>query len=352
MLWEKRSLPIDELKPGMMSSDDIVFEDKMLLAKNIVITESTINNLRQNYIVDKVNVYVKGDSDSPLMLQSNAIQKMENDFNEFSLSLKYIFSNISNLKVPEMNEIRTFSKKIQEEFKSTGIVIRNIVFYGSGDDTIYRHSINVAAISFILGKWLNLNQREINLLTYSAILHDFGKTKISSDIINKKGALTSKEHKILKTHPVIGYNLIKGIHYLDPSVSYGILMHHEKMDGSGYPLAIDGDKIHTFAKIIAIADLFDEVNSSRYYKKVDGPFEALKIIQEQSLGKLDCKYCNIFLNHTINYFMGENVLLNNGRKYKVVQVHINDLTKPLLLDDGGFLDLKKEKDLYVKKLVI
>ncbi|KAA8674304.1 HD-GYP domain-containing protein [Clostridium sp. HV4-5-A1G] len=352
MTWEKKLLSLDELKPGMMSSSDVIFEGKMLLAKNIIITASTINNLKQNYLVDKVEVYVKNDSDSPLIVETNTIQKIENDFNEFSLNLKRIFNNISELKVPEMNEIRSFSKKIQEEFKSTGIVIRNIVFYGSGKDAIYRHSINVSAISFILGKWLNLNQRDLNLLTYSAILHDFGKTKINRDILNKNGVLTSREYKIIKTHPVIGYNFIKSIPYLDPSVSYGVLMHHEKMDGSGYPLGIAGDKIHLFAKIIAIADLFDEVNSSRYYKKVRGPFEALKIIQEQSLGKLDCRYCDVFLNHIINYFMGENVLLNNGKKYKVIQVHVNDLTNPLLLDEGNFLDLKKESDLYVEKLVI
>jgi HD-GYP domain-containing protein (c-di-GMP phosphodiesterase class II) len=302
--------------------------------------------------VYKIEVYVKNDSDSPLIIKTNTIQKIENDFNEFSLSLKRIFNNISKLKVPEMNEIRIFSKKIQEEFKSTGIVIRNIVFYGSGNDTIYRHSINVSAISFILGKWLNFSQRELNLLTYSAILHDFGKTKISKDIINKTGALTPKEYKIFKNHPIIGYKFIKSIPYLDPSVGYGVLMHHEKIDGSGYPLGITGDKIHAFAKIIAIADLFDAVNSSKYHKKVRGPFEALRIIQEQSLEKLDCKYCSVFLNHIINYFMGENVLLNNGKKCKVIQVQINDLTNPLLLSEDNFLDLRKEKDLYVEKLII
>ena len=68
--------------------------------------------------------------------------------------------------------------------------------------------------------------------------------------------------------------------------------------------------------------------------------------------KLDCKYCSVFLNHIINYFMGENVLLNNGKKCKVIQVQINDLTNPLLLSEDNFLDLRKEKDLYVEKLII
>lgn len=111
MAWEKKLIPVTELKPGMMSSEDVIFEDKMLLSKNNIVTKPTIDKLKQNYLVDKIEVYVKNDSDSPLIIKTNTIQKIENDFNEFSLSLKRIFNNISKLKVPEMNEIRIFSKK-------------------------------------------------------------------------------------------------------------------------------------------------------------------------------------------------------------------------------------------------
>ncbi|WP_416176665.1 HD-GYP domain-containing protein [Clostridium sp.] len=173
-----------------------------------------------------------------------------------------------------------------------------------------------------------------------------------ASIVQDEQNLSEEEFKIFKTHPVIGYNFVKKIPYINKSIFYGVLMHHEKMDGSGYPLGITGDKIHKFAKIIAIADLFDEVNSNKYSQNISGPFEALKVIQEQSLGKLDCEYCNTFLNHVINYFIGENVLLNNKKSCKVIQININNLTQPLLLDEDGFLDLKKEKDLYVEKLVI
>ncbi|WP_446897360.1 hypothetical protein ACSVC9_10065 [Clostridium sp. LBM24168] len=78
----------------------------------------------------------------------------------------------------------------------------------------------------------------------------------------------------------------------------------------------------------------------------------MKVIQNESLGKLDCQYSTIFLNHIIDYYIGEKVLLNNEQSYKVIQVNINDLTNPLLLDSNGFLDLRKEKNLYIKSLVI
>lgn len=363
MSLKKESLPINELNPGMISANDITFEGRILIAKNVSITEQAIERLKKNYIVNKVDVYLEDESkpldnsekesyDEFLNLKIKTVRELENTFNEFSLNLEDIFNDISNLKVPEIDPIRVFSRRIQKELKSTGVVIKNIVFYGSKGDPIYRHSINVAAISYILGKWLNFSEKELNLLTYSAIFHDFGKIQLSRDLLDKFPNLTREEYETYKSHVILGYNFVKQIPYLHFSVTYGVLMHHEKMDGSGYPLGIKEDKIHKFAKVIAIADLFDNVSSNRYLKKVSGPFEALKFIQDEGLGKLDCEYCNIFLSHIVNYYMGESVILNNNKSCKVIQVNVNNLTKPLLLDDNGFLDLKDEKDLYVKELVL
>jgi len=251
-----------------------------------------------------------------------------------------------------MEEVRGFAKKIQEELTSTSSIIKNIVLYGSGKDSIYRHSVNVAALSSILGKWLGFTENDINLMVYSAILHDFGKTKIDENVLNKDTPLTNKELIEIKNHPVIGYNFIKQIPFLDKSVSYGVLMHHERMDGSGYPLGIKQDQIHQFAQIVAICDIFDAINSDRVYKKSKGPFEALEIIQKESIGRLNYEYCNVFLRHIVNYYMGESVLLNNYKVCKIIQIDINNISKPLLLDDSEFLDLKKEKDLYIEKLIL
>jgi HD-GYP domain-containing protein (c-di-GMP phosphodiesterase class II) len=351
-MLSKKVLPINTLQAGMISSMDISVDGTVLLAKDVAITESMILKLKKNYIIDKIEVYLDNNSSDASPLKFKTVKELEGTFNEFSSNLENIFENISTLKDPEITEIQAFSQKIQEEFSATGIVIRNIVSYGNGSDSIYRHSVNVAAISFILGKWLGLNEKDLNLLTYSAILHDFGKMKISPAIIIKEPNLTLEELETFKTHPVIGYHFVKELSHVDDSVALAVLMHHERMDGSGYPLKIKEDKIPKFAKIIAIADLFDEANSNRYSGEIKGPLAVLKLIQDESITKLDSTYCNMFLNHIVNYYMGENVILNDERTCKIIQVHVNDLTKPILLDDNGFLDLKKEKDLYVEKFVI
>ncbi|WP_026883357.1 HD-GYP domain-containing protein [Clostridium akagii] len=346
MLANKKSLPINQLKVGMLSANNINFENRLLLAKGSTITESAIKTLKQNYIVDSVEIYIPNSSEEVPGIKVTTAQELETAFNEFSSSLENVFNSLSK----NIEELRAFSNKIQDEFSRTGLVIRDIIFSSTTNISIYRHSVNVSAIGFILGKWVGLNETEINLLTYSALLHDFGKTKINKYILNKKINLTLSEKNIIKSHPILGYNFVKTIPYLDSSVGYGVLMHHERNDGSGYPLGIKEEKIHKFAKIIAIADLFDNISSN----STQNPFDALRIIQEESHYSLDIKYCNMFLHHIINYCMGETVILNDDRHCKVIKVDINDLAHPLLLDEkeNNFIDLKEEKNLYIKDMLV
>ncbi|WP_284703617.1 HD-GYP domain-containing protein [Clostridium swellfunianum] len=344
----KKLLYVHELVPGMISTKEIVANGTVLIGKGVPITKFAIGKLRENYIYNKVEIYYEDNSEHSNV---KTVEDVEQNFNEIAFDIKRVFENMDALKLSEIEEVRRFAARIQDELKSVSAVIKNIVLYGSGGDIIYRHGVNVAALSTILGKWIGLGGAELNLLTYASILHDFGKTKIDKNILNKPDSLDDNEYKQIKSHSVIGYNYVKEIPFLDKSVSYGVLMHHERLDGSGYPLGLKDTQIHQFARIIAIADVFDAVNSDRIYKKRKSPFEALEIIKKESLGKLDYEFCSIFLNHIINYYVGESVLLNGKKICKIIKIDLNDLMRPLLLDDCGFIDLKNNKDLYIEALV-
>jgi len=346
-------LTVNELKPGMIIAEDFRDESTILVNAGVELTEAIINKLRNKYFFNKIAVFKEEEiiiKDKEVK-KEKTVEEVDESFNEFTFDVGAIFQGMYNDGICDIEEISNFSKKIEGELNSPSAVIKNIVLNGSGKDAIYRHCVNVAALSSILGKWIGLSDEEVTLLTYSAILHDFGKTKIDKDLLYKIDALSLQELSDIKNHAVVSYNEIKKIKDLNSGVSYGVLMHHERLDGSGYPLGIKEDKIHPFAKIIAIADVFDAVNSDRIHKKKKGPFEALEIIQKESLGKLDYKYCKVFLEHIVNYYMGESVLLNTNKICKIVQININDLTRPLLFDGSEFIDLKQEKDLYVVALV-
>ena len=350
-----KSIGFNKLEPGMIIAKNLEQNGRILLKKDMSITEQMIKKMQKLYFIETVEIYDRRAAQKQVSIEAkkqSESNKLEEEFREISTKLQKTFRHIANDNEAAMNDIREFSQKIQNELKPSSIVIKNIVLYGSGEDSIYRHGVNVSALSALLGKWVGLEDSKINLLVYSAILHDIGKTKVDRDVLKKESALTSNEFNSIKTHTNVGYKIVKDFALLDKSVSYGVLMHHERLDGSGYPLGLKGDGIHPFAKIIAIADVFDAINSDRGYKRKKLPFEALQIVKNEGLGKLDFEYVKIFLEHIVGYYTGEQVLLNTNEKCKIIQMNVNNLEKPLILKDKEFIDLEKEKKLYIKEMLL
>jgi len=344
-------LNVQELKIGMKIKRDVTKNGSLLIKEGSIVSEELIARLNKAYFLEKIEVNISKEVIAQSTKEAE-LQKVEETFREISTGLKEMFLKLDKAKENKVNDLRIFSEKIQKELHATEIIISTIVFKGSGEDSIYRHGVNVATLSALLGKWIGLEQSKINLLIYSALLHDFGMTKLGKKVPEKPDILIEEKYKVVKQHAKIGYESVDDISYLDKSVSYGVLMHHEREDGSGYPLAITGEKIHSFAKIIAIADELDVMNSDETHKNSRGPFEALEIIKEKSLNKLDYEYSKIFLDHISNYYMGEDVLLNTGERAKIIQMNSNNLARPLVLKDGDFIDLSKNKDIFIKELIL
>lgn len=344
-------LTVTELKPKMIIAEEIKVNDAILLNKGTELTDVMVNKLQEIYFYSRVAVY--SDQEEIFAFYKNkTVEEIEESFTNLSIDIKEILSNIEDTIKTNFQEIEEFTQKIKDELRSTGSVIKNIVLAGSGEDDIYRHSVNVTALSTILGKWLGFSESDINLLSHAAILHDFGKTKISSDILDKVTPLTEEEWSKIESHPGLVYNFLKAVPSVDPSILYGVLMHHERLDGSGYPLGVREDKIHPFAKIIAIADTFDAINSNRVYRKSQGPFEALETLQRESIGKLDYMYCSVFIEHVINFLMGESVLISTNEIYTIIGIDLNDISHPLLVNGTDFMDLKQRRDIHIKKLIL
>lgn len=350
----KRALSIDELKIGMIIAEKVYSEQIVLINRGVVVTETIINRLKDKYILDNIEVFTEEDGkiDFLELVKEKTVEEIEQTFKELSFNVQGMFESIDIKGITDLEEVQQFAKKIQGELSSARTIIKDIVLQGSGKDTIYRHSVNVAALSSILGKWLGFNDEEISDLICCAILHDFGKTKIHKSILDEVGELSGDVSKEMRSHPLLGFNILKSIPNLKSSISEGVLNHHERLDGSGYPRGIKDDKINSFARIIAIADTFDEVNSTRLYSVAKGPFDALELIEQQSFGALDYEYSKVFLEHLINFYISENVLLSNNKIAKIIQIDINDLGRPLLLDDQGFVDLKKQSHISIDRLLL
>ena len=148
------------------------------------------------------------------------------------------------------------------------------------------HSDRVTRYSLMIGKEMNLDETFMETLQISAQLHDVGKIGIEDRILKKPGALTAEEFEVMKTHTTKGANILRPVTQLAEMLP-GIELHHEALDGRGYPYGLQGDQIPLLARVIAVADTFDALTTNRPYQHAHTPEEALKIIQNLVEKRLD-----------------------------------------------------------------
>ena len=353
---EKRvkSISIYDLKPSMILSEDLVINGLTLVTKEIPLNNSMIKKILEFYPLNTIRIYeyVEETIDSALLAsREKSLIQTENTLNYFSNSIDNFLSKIGENSEPDLTEIRTMSKEILDSFNDYGSILKSITNSRNIDEYLMRHCVNVALLSSMLGTWLDFPKSDLTLLTYTAFLHDIGKTKVDPHVLNKSSKLTKSEFEEAKKHSIYSYELVKSIPHLDNSVSLGVLMHHERLDGSGYPLGLKEDKISTFAKIIGITDMFDAMTSDRSYSKKQNPFKVLEIMQHDCMGLLDYNYLSTFIKEMAIYYTGEMVKLSDGTVGKIIKIDLNNISKPLISVDSNFIDLNKEKDLFIIELL-
>lgn len=166
-----------------------------------------------------------------------------------------------SIKVSYLKDQQKYSQRL---FEQTATALVNAI---DAKDTYSRgHSVRVAEYSRKIAEAMGKNEDECYKIYYTALLHDVGKIGISDDIINKKGKLTDEEYEVIKSHPVLGYQILNGISEY-PYLSIGAHHHHERYDGKGYPDKLKGEDIPEIARIIAVADAYDAMTSTRSYRK-------------------------------------------------------------------------------------
>lgn len=216
---------------------------------------------------------------------------------------------------------------------------------------LYSHPVNVAFLSLVIGKWLNLDYINLANLVRAGLLHDIGKAKIKDSLLNKAETLTSDEMEKMKSHPVVSYKILDSINEFDSEVLQGVLFHHERMDGTGYPLGLKGDKINLFSRIIAIADTFDAITATKKYSIKKSPLKAIEEIQANSFNQLDPYICKIFVNNIIDYYSGRAIRLSNKQVGNIVYINPIEITKPLVVCENEYHDLSVEREIEVVELL-
>ncbi|MCL2718806.1 MAG: HD-GYP domain-containing protein [Lachnospiraceae bacterium] len=218
------------------------------------------------------------------------------------------------------------------------------------DDDTYAHAVNVALICNVFARWLRLTPEEIDIATMSGLLHDIGKMKIPDEIMKKPDKLTSQEYRIVKKHCQEGFKILA--HYdLHKGIKNAALMHHERNDGSGYPYGLLADKIDFYAKMVAIADVYDAMTSARIYRGPLCPFVVISVFENEGLQKYDTRFIMTFLENIVNTYLLHRVRLSNGAEGEVVYINRAHLSKPTVKCGKQYLDLAKHPEIYIEALI-
>jgi HD-GYP domain-containing protein (c-di-GMP phosphodiesterase class II) len=192
------------------------------------------------------------------------------------------------------------------------------------DDYTYYHNIGVSIIATMIGKWMHLSAQDLSVLSVSAFLHDIGKLKVPTAILNKAGKLTEAEFEIIKNHTIYGYEIIDNTIGCSHRHALVALQHHEREDGSGYPLGLKGEKLDILSKIVAIADVFHAMTSKRVYHDAIPFHQVLQKMQQNAFGKLDPTITALFMEKIMNKSIGKETELTDGRLSKIVMINLSN----------------------------
>ena len=220
----------------------------------------------------------------------------------------------------------------------------------SSDDSVYSHSLNVAMISRILGKWLKWSSSDLDSLVIAGLLHDIVKITIPPEILNKEGKLTDEEFEQIRWHPRAGYDLIKDLK-IDSRIKKAALQHHERCDGSGYPMKVDEIMLDDFAMVVAIADVYDAMTAARKYRAPLCPFQVIREFERDGYHKYKTEFLLTFLRRIATTYQNNRVILSDGQAAKIILLNQNSLSEPLVqLNDGSCIDLASSP-LYIQSIV-
>lgn len=322
-----RYVPISSLEDGMILGKTLYGENGEILLREDSIIQ--ISYVKKMILLGYGGVYIKDELSEDIVVEDVIDERLKM---KTIKSIKDLMNKGSKTKkiTSSIGEIEKLIENIVEEISAKDDLIVNMLDLKVANNYIFYHSVNVAVLSLVLGVALKLNKEDLYLLGVSALLHDIGKKFTSNEILEKTTSLEKKEVEIVKKHPEDGYNYIKEKFIVHTKVYMGVYQHHERHNGTGYPLNIKGENITLFARIISISDVYDTLTSSRPNRKAVLPSEAMEYIMASGGSMFHPDLVKIFATKIAPYPVGTCVTLSNGYIAIVVENYSTCCLRPLL----------------------
>jgi len=344
---------LEKCQENMKLAKTIFTDDgRILLSAGIALKRSFIERLK---LCNLSEVYIDDEFSTDIEINDVVDERTRN---EAKLLVKSVMEEYKVTQRFDADRVKSVVNRIIDELLYTRDIMVNLTDIKSSDDYTFSHSVNVCILSLITGIKLGLNQLRLKDLGIGALMHDIGKTLIPKEILNKASKLTNEEFEQIKKHTILGHEILKTNRDISITSAHVAIAHHERYDGSGYPLGTKGDNIHQFARIVAIADVYDALSSDRVYRKKMKPHEVLEYMLTAGEVLFDRNILEHFVRSIAIYSIGTSVVLNTGERGIVVDVNRTFPTRPIVrvvIDAGGKrlasfneIDLTKRLNVFIE----
>jgi putative nucleotidyltransferase with HDIG domain len=354
-----KQVPVSELKPGMVTAEDVLSYDMHLIVpKGVVLTENIISRF------EGYSIYYAQIEDNLVDELSRPMTNPTLSNQNTSITGLYSFDySLSSGTTPENESFIRFSQEFErcsqhfqdsimnslyknEPFRANDIlreamslltqdgcdvnIFDMLLNMSDKENSVYDHCIGTALTANALAKWLHFSDADQLMATACGLFHDVGMLMLPQGITSKPGKLTPSEFEIVKTHTTEGFHLLGRYRSIPEPVKNAALMHHEKCDGSGYPYGLKGDEIDKFSKIVTISDIFNAMTNERTYRAAICPFSVIKFFEDDGIQKYEMKYILTFLENVANTFLNHRVTLSNGMEGNVIFINNDHYSQPVI----------------------
>ena len=349
-----RVVSVSNLKGGEILGKQIFDESgRVLLSVGVELKPYYIEKIKELGIY---SVYIDDNISKNVIIEESISEKTRQMSKH---AVKKMIDEYCREGKTDNNSVMNSVNSVIEDVLSNKDVLINVAEISVSDNNIYSHSVNVCVLSTIIGTHMGYTMSKLKDIAAGALLHDIGKVKL----INDKKILSEFKNKeefdkyIELMHPKVGYDFLGEQHVWNAYVKVAVLMHHERNDGSGYPLKLKGDEINQFAKIVSICDVFDNLISGRNGVERKTVYEAIEYLIGMSNIYFDTEIVRKFTMNIAAFPTGSGVILSSNEKGLVVKQNNSMPMRPVvkviydragnLLSEPYEIDLLKELTLFI-----
>lgn len=385
-----KQLSLKELKPGMVLTQPLVSRQGSLVVEaGTLLTEFILGSLQNPVYMNsilpedigfdnmKLNVFVVEQHGSLSVEDLSHVgvemsgdeEKLPNPNKEHLLDPYYValYDNVMEMLCNLLNP-RNVSRGLDldaigqliadrqlEQLCDGARAVTQIHNMNRDGSYLLHHSLHVAILAGLMGRWLHWPREHRERLVLAGLLHDVGKLKISDDILNKPGKLTPSEMEIVRRHSSYSAEILAKCGLSgEMDIMAGVLQHHERGDGSGYPSGIKKEIISPFGKILAILDIYDAMAANRAYAHKVSPFEIFDRLNADMMeDKIDAEYGVLFVKKVCHALTGSWLRLTSGEKAKIIYIDQSRTNALPIVEttEGKFYDLAHDGRVKIVELM-